>query len=882
MSGLTAAQFERLRTWALEVADALLPGTRHHDEANERKFLGTGGLTINRRSGAWYSHSADMGGYSIVALIGFVKRCTTEEAVAWAQMWLANHVGIGACDGDPGGDEDDVTPASAAAARDVLAHIVDIAGTPAESYLRLRRLDQPFPCCAFLNDARCGEHALVGLLSSHQRVAGVQLLYLDPDGRKSTVAPLRRRLMLEKAPDAVFELPYTGDSTDVVVCEGYEDAASVFRYGKRRCRTVGVPGIGVLQHLPFQGKKVTVVRDGDLPGSPADKALQDGFDHLILAGCEVYTTVRPPPGLDANAILQEAGVDGLVAFLDNIVPADLSLRGEIEKLAQLDQLDYAQIRRREAKRLGIPVGILDDEVRKARDRLTAASAPDDEDEWADIQDTPVWLTPVDGVELLDELDKTIGEFIVMTPEQCWTVVLWVVFTHCFSVANNAPKLWIKSAERRSGKTRLMELLRHLTARALASNYISAAMLPRVIEKYRPTLLLDEIDTFINSSEELRGVLNSGFDPESFVIIGTKVGDNWVPKRFSAWCPQALAGLGKLPDTIADRCFTIELARKPREQKVSRLRRRDTGPLQILAQKAVRWAEDNADDLGMVEPEMPPGLNDRASDAWELCIAIADRTGEHWPQRARQAALRISGDDAAFEESVRVQLLADIRDAFYHCPMAYKTSNDTLISSDDLVDWLGGLEERPWPEYRRGRPITKTQLARVIKPFHVSPGTVRTGVSTPKGYKLSAFQNVFSRYLPPLQNATPPHPEENCEEKPDFKTPQGDTCGVSEAAETTNVSAPCGGVANQNPPMEGEIEKSGFEPSIKGNGADPSPPGDGADPPRRRRYQTLGQVAEMIRAIHHQHPAWSVKRIAKATGQPEERIRRALDTESSAE
>ena len=268
--------------------------------------------------------------------------------------------------------------------------------------------------------------------------------------------------------------------------------------------------------------KITVVRDGDAPGSAADRALQEGIDRLLLSGHEVHITARPPLGLDANSILEEGGVDGLVVFLDSAAPAALSLEGEIEKLATLAQLDYARIRRGEAKRLGIPVAILDDEVRKARDRLNAASAPDTEDDWATVQDTPVWFTPVDGVELLNELDKTIGEFIVMIPEQRWTVALWVVFTHCFSAANNAPKLWIKSAERRSGKTRLIELLRHLTARALASNYISAAMLPRVIEQYQPTLLLDEVDTFINSSEELRGTLIADLTPTALSLSAQRL------------------------------------------------------------------------------------------------------------------------------------------------------------------------------------------------------------------------------------------------------------------------------------------------------------------------------------------------------------------------
>ena len=785
-----------------------LPGRRHRDEGDERKFRGTGGLTINRKSGAWYSHSAGTGGHSIIALIEFVKRCTSEEAIAWARAWLTSHPGTGSCAGG-GTEDDDATPTSAAAARDVLARIVGIEGTLAETYLRSRRLDPPFPSCAFLKNARSGEHALVGLLTSRQRTAGAQVLYLDAYGRKSTVEPKRRRLMLEKAADAVFELPYTGESTDVVICEGLEDALTVYRFGKRRCRVIGLPGVGTLRHLVFIGTlKITVVRDGDAPGSAADRALQEGIDRLLLSGHEVHITARPPLGLDANSILEEGGVDGLVVFLDSAAPAALSLEGEIEKLATLAQLDYARIRRGEAKRLGIPVAILDDEVRKARDRLNAASAPDTEDDWATVQDTPVWFTPVDGVELLNELDKTIGEFIVMIPEQRWTVALWVVFTHCFSAANNAPKLWIKSAERRSGKTRLIELLRHLTARALASNYISAAMLPRVIEQYQPTLLLDEVDTFINSSEELRGTLNSGFDPDSFVIIGTKVGDDWVPKQFSAWCPQALAGLGKLPETIADRCFTIDLERKPREQKVARLRRRDTGSLQILAQKLARWAEDNSVDLAEAEPDMP-SLNDRAADAWELCIAIADRAGGHWRQRARQAAVRISGDEAAVEESLRVQLLSDIRDAFSASPKVYKTPNDTVIASNDLAEWLGELEERPWAEFKRGRPITRAQLARVLAPFHVSPGTIRLSSYTTKGYKAKSFTKAFSRYLPPIppvQTVTPSPPQENYEEQADFETSQEGVRDLSENAENASVSVACDGVTVQNPPTEGRAKK----------------------------------------------------------------------------
>jgi hypothetical protein len=165
--------------------------------------------------------------------------------------------------------------------------------------------------------------------------------------------------MIEKALDAHFVFPPLGESTDVWLCEGYEDAHSVWRYGKRHGRVIGIPGASTLQHLAFaKGTKVHIVRDGDAQNSHAAKVTQDAIDALILAGVDVHATTTPPLGWDANHVLQERGVggsgkegdEGLREFLDKVSPAELSLRGEIERLAQHDELEYLKIRKAEAKR----------------------------------------------------------------------------------------------------------------------------------------------------------------------------------------------------------------------------------------------------------------------------------------------------------------------------------------------------------------------------------------------------------------------------------------------------------------------------------------------------------------------------------------------------
>jgi hypothetical protein len=271
----------------------------------------------------------------------------------------------------------------------------------------------------------------------------------------------------------------------------------------------------------------------------------------------------------------------------------------------------------------------------------------------------------------------------------------------------------------------------------------------------------------------------------------------------------------LPDTIADRAFKIEVERKPRGTKVKRLRRRDTGPLTELAQKAARWAADNVQVLSEAEPPMPAGLNDRAADAWELCIAIADRTGGHWPQRARWAALKISGDSAiADEESLGVQLLSDIRDIFEKLNPAEPDKTEQRLHSADIVKELGEMEHRPWAEFRKDRSITTPQLARLLRKYHITPTLVRAGPEpkvVARGYRRTQFEKAFEQYLPPLpdppppKNSPPPPPnggdwpvtplqtQDCCGSQPDFRPLHEDGCNGLKNPGNPQEPSGCNGV-----------------------------------------------------------------------------------------
>ena len=211
MNLLSASEFERARTWLSEIAEVLLPaGTRWQDEGPRRRYLGQGGFVIDLQSGAWWSFTRRIGGYSPIAMIKFLKGCGTKDATEYLTAFLSARTGFGSCGTDSADDDDGpASKAEAENARDNL--IANVIGTPVEAYLRSRGIEPPYPACVgYLPHTRPGECGLVGVLTWNGRVTGYQVTYLTPDGAKSLVDPVRRRFNLEKAPGSVFEISAGG------------------------------------------------------------------------------------------------------------------------------------------------------------------------------------------------------------------------------------------------------------------------------------------------------------------------------------------------------------------------------------------------------------------------------------------------------------------------------------------------------------------------------------------------------------------------------------------------------------------------------------------------------------------------------------------------
>jgi putative DNA primase/helicase len=420
----------------------------------------------------------------------------------------------------------------------------------------------------------------------------------------------------------------------------------------------------------------------------------------------------------------------------------------IEYLLTLDPIEYDRQREAVAQRLDIRVSTLDDEVDKRR--------PKTKDGGRIILTVPEpWDSTVDGAGLLAAIQRLLEKYAILPDGAAVMLALWTLHSYALEAAEASPIVAVSSPEKRCGKTIVLEILQALSYRPLPAANITAAALFRTIESLTPTLLIDEADTFLRDNEELRGVLNSGHRRATAVIIRT-TGENFEPKTFSTWCPKAIALIGKLPSTLEDRSIVVVMKRKSRSERVERIRYSAlAGETAELQQKAVRWTADQLPVLRQADPDVPDSLNDRAADCWRPLLAIADAAGGDWPKLARKAALMLSSKER--DPGIGVELLSDIRDIF-------DTQNTDKLSSEKLVEELGKLEDRPWPEWgKSGKPMSKSQLSRQLSRFDIVSKTIRLLSATAKGYERSQFDDAFARYLC-SQNVTPsqPTPSADCD------------------------------------------------------------------------------------------------------------------------
>jgi putative DNA primase/helicase len=327
---------------------------------------------------------------------------------------------------------------------------------------------------------------------------------------------------------------------------------------------------------------------------------------------------------------------------------------------------------------------------------------------------------------------------------------------------------------------------------------------RAIEEYKPTVLLDEADTFVKENEELRGLINAGFEKSSAFFLRC-VGDNHQLKSFRVWAPMAIAAIGNLPDTIVDRSIVIRLQRATGRLDLGPLPEHD---LLQFNRMIARWTKDHVERCKSAYPDIPKDItSDRYVDSCRSLFAITDVIGGEWPDVGRHAMVALAPSDDNAPDSPRELLLRHIKQVFDECAAEE-------MPTDRLLESLCGEAEWPWRDYNHGRGLNGRRLADMLKEFGIYPRTIGRGENKARirGYRREDFQKAWSAYCPG-ESTFSGGQVASFKLNPATKlaTSSEDTQPLEHQAVSDNQELPGGQVANSNG-GSGEEENAAAEPA----------------------------------------------------------------------
>jgi len=239
------------------------------------------------------------------------------------------------------------------------------------------------------------------------------------------------------------------------------------------------------------------------------------------------------------------------------------------------------------------------------------------------------ITPLLG-DLLDEVAHLISGYTKLPiPALSVLIACWIANTYLYEQFRYCGYLALRSATPRCGKSRLLRIVAKVMLSAPTITTTPTA--PVLFRSQRKAMVLDEVDRLRNADKENFGqviaVLNVGFEKGAVVERAERRGQAFEVKEYPVYRPVALAGIESLADTLADRCFQIQMERT--SDRMRRFSDRVLDELFIQLRHGFgQWANQNCWQVGAMYEDLPDEVtqlqdfDDRFQDIAEPLLVIA--------------------------------------------------------------------------------------------------------------------------------------------------------------------------------------------------------------------------------------------------------------------
>jgi hypothetical protein len=274
-------------------------------------------------------------------------------------------------------------------------------------------------------------------------------------------------------------------------------------------------------------------------------------------------------------------------------------------------------------------------------------------------------------DTLEEISAALRTYIHFSnPSTAMLVATWIAMTYCFKEFYYSGYIAIRSDRPGSGKTRLLDLIGSFSnGNPSVVTNPTAAVLYRDVQK---VFLIDEVDRLRAQDRQTHGavlgILNAGFQRKGEVPRTEKdANGNFSVKHHSVYGPKAFAGLEKLEDSLADRCFHIVMEKaSTRLPRISMRWYEETA--QRIRKDLEQWFKENVQVVSLAYSNLPTELpilrryDDRFQDISEPLIVIAASADAEYGTGPRILSLLLEALGATTgqrQPSTAIQLAAAI-------------------------------------------------------------------------------------------------------------------------------------------------------------------------------------------------------------------------------
>lgn len=346
--------------------------------------------------------------------------------------------------------------------------------------------------------------------------------------------------------------------------------------------------------------------------------------------------------------------------------------------------------------------------------------------------------------LLADMQDFFGRYVTTQNESLpFVAALWTLHTYLYPHFDATPYLMIRSATKRSGKSRCAEIISFMCSNPVMLTGLTAAVVFRSISEEKPALFCDESESMSSeAASSLREALCAGYRRGTSVRRTDPKSDTGY-REWPLYCPKVFILIGDTMHVIRDRSIVFDMVRGTPKQRFIYSQAKAEG--QAIRERAALILEDYRGPI-VDRYTRHEGLkfltSDRDEEIWlplfavcsviepeaieELKRIAVDMATEKTTPARRHVELKESEEQAAIEE-YGVRLLRDMHEIMVQTKKPY-------VLSADAIDALKALPTSPWRKFR-GDGLTVMDLSNLLAQF--------SGV-VPKSIKVSKKENTVRR------------------------------------------------------------------------------------------------------------------------------------------